>query len=195
LCVDEQTVRTSRSRWTETGRVSGGTELHSGGPLTATVSLLLAAVREIEPVVRAHGAEAEKQRRLPDAVANAMRERGLYRLWRPKAYGRLDVDPMMAFQVLTRTCHESTAQPDEIYNSRAAPICLARGFPGRGSRSSTAIPIRSSRARFSRLAERSRGPAETATSCKERSGWEVLHSPNSHMGCGHLAFRSLVVSA
>src|SRR5215472_1527167 len=55
---------------------------------------------EIEPVVRAHAAEAERERRLPDAVADAMRARGLYRMWRPRAFGGLELDPMTAFQVL-----------------------------------------------------------------------------------------------
>jgi indole-3-acetate monooxygenase len=66
---------------------------------TATVASLLETVHQIEPVIRAHAAEAETERKLPDAVANAMRERGLYRLWRPKAFGGLEVDPMTAFQV------------------------------------------------------------------------------------------------
>lgn len=60
---------------------------------------LLEIVHEIEPVIRAHGAEAEENRRLSDAVVSAMRERGLYRLWRPKALGGLEVDPMTAFKV------------------------------------------------------------------------------------------------
>src|SRR5271167_3105220 len=71
-------------------------------PLTATasVSSLLDAVRQIEPVIRTHAADAERERRLPDAVADAMRASGLYRLWRPQAFGGLEVDPMTAFQVI-----------------------------------------------------------------------------------------------
>jgi alkylation response protein AidB-like acyl-CoA dehydrogenase len=66
---------------------------------TAAFSSLLDAVYQIEPIIRAHSAEAEQERRLPDAVANAMRKCGLYRLWRPKVFGGLEVDPMTAFQV------------------------------------------------------------------------------------------------
>jgi alkylation response protein AidB-like acyl-CoA dehydrogenase len=65
----------------------------------AALSSLLDTVHLIEPVIRAHSAQAEKERRLPDAVANTMRESGLYRLWRPRAFGGLEVDPMTAFQV------------------------------------------------------------------------------------------------
>lgn len=71
----------------------------SASSATAALSSLLDAVHQIEPLIRAHGAEAEWERRLPDAVVNAMRECGLYRLWRPKALGGFEVDPMTAFQV------------------------------------------------------------------------------------------------
>src|SRR5271167_3071233 len=71
-------------------------------PLTATAlaSSLLDAIRQIEPVIRTHATDAERERRLSDAVADAMRACGLYRLWRPQAFGGLEVDPMTAFQVL-----------------------------------------------------------------------------------------------
>jgi indole-3-acetate monooxygenase len=71
-------------------------------PITAStsVSSLLDAVHQIEPVIRAHTADAERERRLPDAVANAMYARGLHRLWRPRTFGGFEVDPITAFQVL-----------------------------------------------------------------------------------------------
>ena len=67
---------------------------------SAPVSSLLDAVHEIEPVIRAHAEDAERDRRLSDAVADAMRACGLYRLWRPRAFGGLEVDPMTAFEVI-----------------------------------------------------------------------------------------------
>jgi alkylation response protein AidB-like acyl-CoA dehydrogenase len=66
----------------------------------ASLTSLLDTVRQIEPVIRAGMANAEQQRRLPDSVADAMRACGLYRMWRPKAFGGLELDPMTAFQVL-----------------------------------------------------------------------------------------------
>src|SRR4029077_3965376 len=65
-----------------------------------SVSSLLDAVHQIEPVIRAHTADAERERRLPDAVADAMYARGLHRLWRPRTFGGFEVDPITAFQVL-----------------------------------------------------------------------------------------------
>jgi indole-3-acetate monooxygenase len=65
-----------------------------------SLSSLLDAVHHIEPVIRARAPEAEDERRLPDSVANSIREAGLYRLWRPTALGGLEVDPMTTFRVL-----------------------------------------------------------------------------------------------
>src|SRR5271165_1128735 len=71
-------------------------------PITASASLssLLDAVHQIEPVIRAHTADAERERRLPDAVADAMRAHGLNRMMRPRALGGLEADPITAFQVI-----------------------------------------------------------------------------------------------
>ena len=65
-----------------------------------SISSLLDAVHQIEPVLRTYAAAAERERRLPDAVRDAMRARGLYRLWCPEAFGGLEVDPMTAFRVI-----------------------------------------------------------------------------------------------
>lgn len=65
----------------------------------ATISSLLDRVRLIEPIIRAHAEYAERERRLHDAVVSTLREHGLYYLWRPKAFGGLEVDPMTAFRV------------------------------------------------------------------------------------------------
>jgi alkylation response protein AidB-like acyl-CoA dehydrogenase len=67
---------------------------------SVSVSSLLDTVRQIEPVIRMHAADAERERRLSDEVTDAMRASGLYRLWKPQAFGGLEVDPVTAFQVI-----------------------------------------------------------------------------------------------
>lgn len=64
------------------------------------IDSFLGAVRQIEPVIRANAAAAERDRRLSTPAAAAMRAAGLYRLWRPKALGGLEVDPITAFRVI-----------------------------------------------------------------------------------------------
>jgi indole-3-acetate monooxygenase len=70
------------------------------GTDSPSVSSLLDAVRQIEPVIRMHAADAERERRLSDAATDAMRASGLYRLWKPRAFGGLEVHPVTAFQVI-----------------------------------------------------------------------------------------------
>jgi alkylation response protein AidB-like acyl-CoA dehydrogenase len=66
----------------------------------ASVSSLLDTVHQIEPVLRTYAPQAERERRLPDAARDAMRECGLYRLWCPQAFGGLEIDPITAFRVI-----------------------------------------------------------------------------------------------
>jgi alkylation response protein AidB-like acyl-CoA dehydrogenase len=66
---------------------------------TAGSQSLLEGVRSVAPLLRAHASDAERDRRLSDAVATALREQGFYRMFRPRAFGGLEVDPMTAFRV------------------------------------------------------------------------------------------------
>ncbi|MDF9798508.1 alkylation response protein AidB-like acyl-CoA dehydrogenase [Catalinimonas alkaloidigena] len=60
---------------------------------------LLDKVREIKPVLLKYAKEAEENRRLSDPVLDAMKEAGLFRIWKPKAYGGLETDPITAFEI------------------------------------------------------------------------------------------------
>ncbi len=65
-----------------------------------TTDGLLGAVRDLEPVLRRHAPEAERERRLSAPVVAAMRRAGLYGLFRPRRLGGLEVDPLTAFRVI-----------------------------------------------------------------------------------------------
>lgn len=60
---------------------------------------LLNIVRDIEPTLRECATETEAGRRLAVPAMEAMRDAGLYRVWRPKALGGLEVDPVTGFRV------------------------------------------------------------------------------------------------
>lgn len=62
--------------------------------------VLLGAVRKIEPLIRDHAPEAERERRLSEPVVGAMRDAGLFRMVRPKALGGLEVEPVSLFRVV-----------------------------------------------------------------------------------------------
>ena len=60
---------------------------------------LLQAVERIRPVVEKFAHEAEKERRLPAPVYEAMLAEGLFRMTVPQAYGGLELPPLEAYQV------------------------------------------------------------------------------------------------
>ena len=61
---------------------------------------ILAEIKKIEPVIRRHSFEAEKNRRLSEPVLKALKESKMFRIWKPKAYGGLETDPITGFEAL-----------------------------------------------------------------------------------------------
>src|SRR2546426_9916038 len=75
-----------------------------------TVDALLDRVKDLAPMLRAHAAEAEAQRRLSRPVVDAMLQAGLYSMARPKAFGGLEGDPLTMFRVIEEVArHDSAA--------------------------------------------------------------------------------------
>lgn len=66
---------------------------------TAEAPSFFEKIRSIEPTLRAHAPEAERERRLPATVFQAMYDRVLYNVWRPRAFGGLEIDPITSFQL------------------------------------------------------------------------------------------------
>jgi indole-3-acetate monooxygenase len=65
-----------------------------------TVDEVMGRVAELEPIIRAASAEADIERRLSARVADALRDRGCYHLFRPRSRGGLELDPVSAFRVI-----------------------------------------------------------------------------------------------
>src|SRR3954469_4620786 len=57
------------------------------------VSDYLDADARLAPVIAEHRAAFDSERRLPDAVFNALADAGLFRLWLPKALGGPELSP------------------------------------------------------------------------------------------------------
>jgi alkylation response protein AidB-like acyl-CoA dehydrogenase len=66
----------------------------------STTDNLLTAIRKIEPIIRQYAPDAERDRKLAAPVAKAMHQAGLYRLWRPKAFGGFELDPVSGFRII-----------------------------------------------------------------------------------------------
>lgn len=71
---------------------------------------LLAAARDIGPLIREHADEAEQQRRLSKPVLEALRETGLLKMATPKSLGGLESDPITRALVVEEVGrHDSAA--------------------------------------------------------------------------------------
>ncbi|MEF3074181.1 acyl-CoA dehydrogenase family protein [Methylobacter sp. Wu1] len=109
----------------------------------STTDTLLRAVREIEPIIRQHAPEAERERKLAAPVAKAMHQAGLYRLWRPKAFGGFELDPISGFRVIEEVSRIDSAAGWNLQISVAHDM-FALWFSDQGAReifNFDAIPV------------------------------------------------------
>ncbi|XXX78085.1 acyl-CoA dehydrogenase family protein [Sorangium sp. So ce134] len=67
---------------------------------SAESASLLEAARSLTPLIQEHAQQGERERRLPDPVAKAFRESGIFRMCRPRAVGGLEADPLTALHVI-----------------------------------------------------------------------------------------------
>src|SRR5271155_4793558 len=61
---------------------------------------ILAAVRALEPEIRAAAGIIEAERRLPPPLARALMEAGVFRMGVPHIYGGMELDPMSQVRVV-----------------------------------------------------------------------------------------------
>ena len=61
---------------------------------------IVGVARSLQPLVRAHADEAERNRRISDPVRNAMASEGLYRMGAPAAYGGLETPPRQMIEAI-----------------------------------------------------------------------------------------------
>ena len=98
----------------------------------STVDALLDRVQDMAPILRAHSAEAEAQRRLSRSVVDAMLQAGLYSMARPKAFGGLEVDPITMFRVVEEVGRYDNAAAWNLSLSVGGHTFLA-WFPDEGA--------------------------------------------------------------
>jgi alkylation response protein AidB-like acyl-CoA dehydrogenase len=73
------------------------------------VNELLDRAAKLDPLVREHADEAERERRLSKPVTEALREAGFFRMFRPLARGGLELDPVSTFRVIEALAHSDSA--------------------------------------------------------------------------------------
>jgi alkylation response protein AidB-like acyl-CoA dehydrogenase len=67
---------------------------------TQQLETLLNTVHTLEPLIREHAAEAERNRRLSQPVVAALAEAGIFRLCIPHTLGGFEVDPLIFYRVV-----------------------------------------------------------------------------------------------
>lgn len=83
---------------------------------------LLDSVHKLEPLMREHAAATEQQRRLAEPVVNALRSEGFFRMWRPRALGGLELDPISACRVLEALARVESAAAWNVQISNAVDL-------------------------------------------------------------------------
>jgi alkylation response protein AidB-like acyl-CoA dehydrogenase len=94
---------------------------------------LLQAVQRIRSIIEEHADSAEADRRLTDAVYDAMHQAGLFAMLAPKAHGGLELHPVEAMQVWEAVARiDSAAAWNLVMNQAIA--AFAAWLPAEGAR-------------------------------------------------------------
>ena len=94
---------------------------HSGSREPAD---LVAAAREIQPLVRESAAANEAAGRLVDAVDDALHETRLYGMWTPKELGGAECDPISSLEIVQTL---AAADPSTAWVHMAASLAIGTG--------------------------------------------------------------------
>ena len=99
----------------------------------AVTRALLQAVEEIRAIIEEHAEGAEANRRLSDAVYDAMDRAGLFAMLAPKAYGGLELHPVEAMRVWEAVARIDTAAAWNLVMNQAISA-YAAWLPAEGAR-------------------------------------------------------------
>ena len=99
----------------------GGEGMEDSNSLTT----LLTKVRQIGPHLREHAGTAEGERKLAEPAFRAMQEADLFLMWRPRAYGGLEVAPTTGFRVVEEVARFDGAAAWNLQISMGGDMFLA----------------------------------------------------------------------
>jgi len=89
---------------------------------TISADGLLERVNDLESLIREHSAEGERERRLSTPVAEALRDAGFFRMFRPRSRGGLELDPVAEFRVAEAISRIDSAAGWNIQVSNASEL-------------------------------------------------------------------------
>jgi alkylation response protein AidB-like acyl-CoA dehydrogenase len=100
--------------------------------MTTDTEKLLEAVRQIEPVIRDHSEQAERERRLSKQALEAMTEAGLFRMFTPRSLGGLEMSPLNCARVVEEVSGFDSAAGWSLFNPLSWAFFCAR-LPDEGA--------------------------------------------------------------
>ena len=86
------------------------------------------SIADLEPLIRAHAAEAEANRGLSRPVHEAMVRAGLFKMFLPRTLGGLELDPVSGFELMEEIARIDSAAGWNLQIA-AAPVAMAILFP------------------------------------------------------------------
>jgi alkylation response protein AidB-like acyl-CoA dehydrogenase len=93
---------------------------------------LLDAALELGPLIAEHGAEGERDRRVPAVVIQAMKDTGLIRMLTPKSLGGLELDPVTSARVFEEIARFDSAASWILQAANSGDFYCAR-LPDEGA--------------------------------------------------------------
>ncbi len=85
-----------------------------------------ARLREIVPAIEAVRDEAERARRLPQKLVDALRDAGFYRMWVPRCYGGHEVEPLTMLEVVEEIARHDASVAWSMMASINSALLAAR---------------------------------------------------------------------
>ena len=92
---------------------------------------LVQAAAALQPVIRSHHAEIERDQRLPKALVERFHAAGFYRMVRPRALGGLQTDPLTYQRAVERLAEASGSVGWNLCNNNIAQL-VTLGLPAEG---------------------------------------------------------------
>lgn len=83
---------------------------------------LFGSLVELEPLIREHARDAERNKRLTPAVADALREAGFFRMFRPRSRDGLGIDPVTEYRVAEELARIDSAAAWNVQVSNASEL-------------------------------------------------------------------------
>src|SRR5215475_4463406 len=97
------------------------------------LDMLLSAVHRLEPLIREHADEAERNRRLSQPVVTALAEAEIFRMYTPRTLGGLEVEPLTFYRIVEAIARIDASTAWCVWIASSNPVFAGSGLPDQGA--------------------------------------------------------------